>query len=725
MNVLPVEPRQVRDEESRSNYFDDLERTGFDVACSVHDAHIFDDVVGSLRGSYEGFASEARRRGFPACIKMQSTICAGDRVGIAEAQYDADNEPVRVGETGFLASFASREWRGYLKELVSIFVRDYGYEWVIFSEPVNAVDIPGKSDRFREFFAERRPDVTYPEQRGETAEYLTLQGARADIVVDFFTDMVAHAKSVGAQRIGLMPRGFTPTAAGTPPDTLNPACDIGAVARIEGLDFLVTSMGADSVFDGSARTGDELSGSPKLLYTEVLAHAQGKDVIASAETSPKSKSGLSIPAEFERDSLLSSLAAAPCGFSRYWTEGDDNALAIEAASFAGRLGNPVSPIAFVFSCTGTRHAQPYDYGRTFGFYWALVRKLALEARVPLLTFHANTLGQNLTEHPEVQVLVFEEHFPLVLEQMIVVRKWWQGPLKKAVVAFGAGRAYSADPEAPGEQPCSSACPGVLEVIGLSQEEDEPQYEQAGGVRLRDVSRVRRSAFLGDDLLLPVEKVANVRRVFGSRAHVIYETEKDDQKIPVVAEWRDRATVALFCGFGLSEATSSAARKAIEYVLREVDNPVGLVDKCSQGLIWSVNTNDYITISNLSNEDGSALVHTGRAHLWDCREGRLIENGEVPVSIPANSFRVFRVIGRRCKFMDILGVMCLRKLIDGAGRAEISILAGRKTTLVLRTSPKEIVVDGKSSTITQEVIDGVYHVTPHMCPPGERHISLRW
>ena len=74
---------------------------------------------------------------------------------------------------------------------------------------------------------------------------------------------------------------------------------------------------------------------------------------------------------------------------------------------------------------------------------------------------------------------------------------------------------------------------------------------------------------------------------------------------------------------------------------------------------------------------------------------------------------------------MIGASYLRKLTDGAGRADIELLAGRKTTFVLRASPREIRVDGKHCTITQEVINGAYHVTLTQCPPGEHKIELKW
>ena len=104
---------------------------------------------------------------------------------------------------------------------------------------------------------------------------------------------------------------------------------------------------------------------------------------------------------------------------------------------------------------------------------------------------------------------------------------------------------------------------------------------------------------------------------------------------------------------------------------------------------------------------------------------MLPEGDPRVKIKPHSFGVYRIVGRRSKFFDIIGASCLRGVIDGAGRAEIALLAGQKTVLVLRASPKDILVDGKPSTISQEVINGAYHVTLQQCSPGERRITLRW
>lgn len=733
MNALPVAPQRVADADARSTYFADLERWGFDLPYNAYYAATYQQVTEDLNSAYADFADEAHRRGYPACIQIQVTVNAGDRVGVEEAQHDIDNKPDKRDDGASFASFSSRPWIDYLKELTTIFVTRYGYDFVVFEEPMYRVDIPGTKDPFYAKFSAAHPGIEYPTKREETSAYLLVQEAKADALLAFCSELVEHAKSVGAKKVGVMPWFFVPTVENTPPGTLNPSCPINRIARIPGLDAIVVRMQPDNVYCDVMRTGDDMRTSPLLAYTEILAHSLGKDVIAvnnpTDEHTAERPEPL-LPREFFRDYTLSAIAAAPGGFTRHWygknygQDAEQMEVLSDAAKLSSRLGRPTSPVAFVFSYSGTRHAEPYTYETVFPYYWRLARRLQFESKMPMLTFFADTLEEDLQRHPEVQLLVLEEHFPLTPDQMMAISRWWQSEEKRSVVSFGTGLGFCADNGFPGLRPSNSACPGVFELIGLKQE-DEPQYVSNEPIVLRDVSRIRRSAFLGDGMELPVNKIANVRRVFGSRATVLYEVDLPDAHVPVVAEWRDRATVALFCGFGLSEETVEMAEKAIRYALREVSFPGLMFESCTDGILWSVNTHDYVAISNLADSEGTANTKPGRSNFWDCRERKMLPEGTADITVAPKSCRVLRLVGRRSKFFDVLGAKYLRRLIDGAGRAEIDLWAGNSTTLVLRASPREITVDGKHSTVVQEVVDGVYYVTLQQCPPGERHIALKW
>jgi hypothetical protein len=716
MNALPVEPQYVADADQRTRYFDDLEKWDFEIAYSTLGDLPYNELIDSLREVYTAFVTEAHKRGYPACMQFLSTFCADDRISMEEAQYDADNNPIK-SKKGFCASYASDAWKDHLKELTTLFVRQYGFDYVVFEEPVFKADIPGNKDRFYNVFVSEFSNMKYPERCEESTAYLTLQNFKAQMIEEFYADLIEHAKSVGAKKTGILSSSFIPTIS----NASRYAYNISRISRIPGLDFIMARIEPSDISEGKACVDDEISKSPGLAYIDVMADALGKDVIVLSD--PKDSK-----ADFYKDVTLSSLAADPCGFAQFWhgdiSGKDDTYMDIlsSAAKYANRLGKPQSPVAFVFSHSGMRHVDPLTYDKVFSHYWTLAKELAFNAHIPMLTFHADTLDKDLKDHPEVQLLVFEEHFPLTMEQMLVIRNWWQSSQKRAAIAFGSGKGYNADPVFPGLGPCAASFPGILELIGLRQEEGLT-LESDGGIELKDVSRVRRSAFLED--ATKVKKIADVRRIFGSRASILYEAEINQNKIPVVAEWRDRSTLAIFCGFGLSADTASISSKAVSYALREVNASDLMIDSCSDGVFWSINAHDYVVLSSISDKEGSATARPGRANLWDVINQKMLPDGDPKITLAPHSFGLYRVVGRRSKFYDVQGIQCIRRLTDGAGRAEIEVLAGQKTVFVLRNSPKEIFVDGKSCTVSQEIVDGVYYVTLLQCNPGERIISLRW
>ena len=358
--------------------------------------------------------------------------------------------------------------------------------------------------------------------------------------------------------------------AGADVDGFTP-CNGDQIARNSDVDFTVVCPHPDRF------AGESVCTSSKLCYIEVLAHSTGKDLLLMCPDSSDN-----VPPNFLKDSALSAVAASPTGFVRNWSETDEAhvKLLTQTAKDCDRLGAPLSPIAFVFSHCGTRHAEPFSSDAIFEHYFAIAKRLNFCLHVPMPTAHADSLDPFFAEHPEVQVLILDEHFPLSAEQMRVINSWWNGPTRRAVVAFGSGNGLSADIACPGVQPCSQSYPGVLELIGLKQE-DNPRLSLEEPLKLQTVSRVRKSMFLGDEPELEMREVANLRRVFGSRAHVLYDVEVDHERIPVVAEWRDRNTLALFCGFALNSETTAAAEAAVRYAMKETHCPPPVVTDCSE------------------------------------------------------------------------------------------------------------------------------------------------
>lgn len=653
-------------------------------------------------------------------------MSAGKPHGILVAQRDADDNFVKA-PGGFYASMASGVWITDVKRILDFLIIEMGFSCVILEGVGFQSDVPGPSDPFSARFSQLYPGIEPPTVRDENTGYLKLQQEKAITTMEFCGELVAHAKSAGAVHVGVLLQSFIPWAGAE-----SSGCESALLARIPEVDFVVPVLSPGDLLDGYGRKPDDLKTAPLLFYAEAMALSSGKATIVLGGPSScgdTASDKAELPDACIRDCMNAALAGDACGVMVEWNEkgslGESYEKALmEESSCTGRLGQPKAPVAFVFSYSGTRHVEPRSCGEVFQSYWSLAKPMAFQEHVPMLTFHAETLRKDLAAHPEVQVLIFDEHYPLTADQMSVMRDWWQGTQRRAAIAFGAGSGYAADMNAPGVQPSSSAFPGIFELIGLKHEEENVlQFDRP--VALKDVSRVRRSAFLGEELRERIGAIAGVRRVFGSRANILYEAEYDGSRVPVVAEWRDRTTLAVFCGFGLSPETADMAVNAVRYALREIDAPPPVLDSCTDGIVWSANRNDYLIISNLSDEEGSASGRPGRCNFWDLRERKLLDDGDPVITVPPHSFRAFRIVGRRSKFLDVLGCACLHSLTDGAGRAEIDISAGRTTTFLLRGSPTEVYVDGKPSTVTQDVIEGVYYVTLQQCPPGDHRITLRW
>lgn len=723
MNLLTATPDAVADRSGLESYFNQLELYGLDAACISCCALPQEKLYGEYKVIYAGFNAEAKRRNLLACININVSISAGDKVDITHAQYDSKNNPQRHPQ-GFYASFASDQWFDHIKTTIDFFVRDLGYRMIVFDGFEYRVDIPGKSDLFRETFATRHGEMAYPSAREESTPYLAVQQTKAELVREFCSQITTHAKSAGAENVGIAVYGLLPEDDSSLDCAPYPGCDGLLLSRVDSVDFVVSKIPANLLHAGYVRKYTQDCAS-EIIFSDILALSSGKQTVAldgcenisEDETDPDTRQKVILNCK------NAAVAANACGFSLPMPLlGMDESIR-ETIEYTSRLGKPFSPVAFVFSYSGTRHAPPNSYESIFDSYWTFVRRMAFDAKIPVLTFQAETLEHDLAAHPEVRVLVFDEHFPLSAEQMMVIRDWWENNGKRAAISFGLGQGFSAAIEEPGLQPSGRAYPGMLELIGLKQ--DEPVINFDEPAPLIDVSRVRKSAFLAADEPVKVNAVAGMRRVFGSRANLLYEVEYGANRIPVVAEWRDRLTLALFCGFGLSSSTAELAVKAVQYALREVDHPDLIMNSLSEGMIWCCNRHDYIVLANLSDQEGSAVGNPGRAGFWDCRERRMLEDGSPVITVAPHSIRILRMVGRRSKFLDVAGCSCLKQMLDGAGRAEIDIIAGRKTTFILRSSPKEIQIDGKSSAISQEVIDGVYYVTLQQCSSGNHRISLRW
>lgn len=711
MNALPADPHNLAEMKALEQYFHDMARYGFDVACVTCRAIPHDEIVGDLTSSYTRFASEARKRNRPACIQIHPAMSCGDTISIFEAQYHSDNTPDRWGDKGFYASFASTKWKEYLKDLCRLFVEDYGFNWVLFEEPTCRVDIPGTKDKFYRAFLRYHPELDYPEKRAETAEYLAVQALKHQVVAAFLREMTDYAKKIGAEMVGATPVGFVPSGDGTPDGTFGPSCGVGDLAGLPGVDFLVVRMQPGSVRDGK---WDDLRNSAILCYPEILSHCDGKPVIAIADPS----AGL-------QEADPATAAACPNGLLTEWQEQkqfrveDQGGLLCTVNRLLSRLGGPTASVAFVFSGAGGWHVAPYTYEKSWQFYWAIAKRMLIVEKCPMLTFSAEALSSQLALNPQVRVLVLEEHFPLSEEQVNQVTTWWTSDQGRAIVIVGGGCGFSADVHKAGERPMAEAFPGLLQRIGIRLQ-NPPSIRPDERVLLK--TRGNTSGSEEQIQEVDADVVANVRRIFGSRARVL-KTDRSDG--PVIIRWGERRTAAYFCGLGSSSDTAPVISQVIREAMRTVGCPSVPVATDGGLVLWNKTRNGYIVIANCEGTAASATVRPDPLVLWDVTEERLVRGQALRVDLPPYGVRVFRCTAKRSKFYDVSDAVYVSSITAGAGRADVDLYLSPNTRFIVCCSPRRVLVDG--SPVQAAALECGEHskVSLPDVASGRHMVTLRW
>ncbi len=731
MNALITGPHEVADAKALQHYIDDMQRWGNDIAYNTYYALPYSDVTGSLADAYRNFALKARTCGFPACIQIQATICRGDVVGISEAQYHHDNRLERWGDCGFFASFASTQWKDYLQNLTNLFIREYGYNWIVFQEPMYKVDIPGSLDRFHRLFLRTHPDEEYPGTREETSAYLKLQQLKAETLYNFFADLVKHAKSVGAESVGLMPWFFTPTIENTPAETLYTACDNGRLAAIPEVDFLVPRIRPDNVYANDLRTGDELQKSPLIHYSEVISHCVGKPVIALAN--PRSEQQWRpryprIPADYLRKSILATTATAANGTAAYWNghNNDHNGQLQDVLPVANyvltRIGHQRTPLAFVFSLSACRHAEPYTWPNIWPFYWNIAKQVLFHEKWPMLTLSADVLDEHLKMNPQLRMLIFEEHFALTAEQVETVVKWWHAVPGRVLLVIGSGLGFSADPNKPGIRPIKETFPGLLEHIGISQD-IPPRIDLKPGAKITLTNRSREHYSLPQNgTVVDTTSIANIQRVFGSPTSVMFT---DGHKHPVITKWNSGSTFGYFLGLGSSPASAPVITQLIRLALRTIKTTLPPVINADHNIFWNGSMDGYVVVANTCDAPVPATIHREPCLYWDIIKKQVIKSPKLCMDFPSNSIRAFRWVPKTAKLYDVEDAIHVQCISAGAGKAEVNLMAGCATAFIVRNIPREVIMDDETSEITVEECTDFYRIRLNNMCSGNHTVVFRW
>lgn len=724
MNILCTDPHAVVDPKILEQYFEDARNGSFDIACNAYSSYAHDELVGSLAPSYTRFAFEARRRGCPACIRIQVSHSRGDAVGTSEAQYKSDNTPELTGGQGFFASFASTQWMEYLKTAINLFIQDYGYNWVLLDPPIYRVDIPGTKDRFYRTFIHRYPEVKYPEAASETSAYLKVQKLKADLAIDFYAELSGYAKSIGAEKVGIVLNRFSPSPT-TSSKTMNDShIDNGRLTIIKDIDFTVVPV--PEVIVGTTKSGKKVSHP----YSEIISQCCGKPVIMEIDhTEARGPNTKRKPAAEKASPAptICSIAAIPNGISTDWAHQSEDKNVIQdqwvrtANRLLPKLNRQAAPIAVVFSASGGRHCAPNTYDDVWQFYSSITNHILFDEKAPVLTFTADALEVQLKTNPQVNMLILEEHFPLTSEQMSTVIEWWKAEPGRAILAVGSGLGFSANPDKPGAQPLSEAFPGLLKHIGIEQL-DPPTVGVKGGVVTLKAGIGPKPLIPSQGLSIDVSQIANVRRVFGSGARQIYS---DQHSRPLITEWISGRTAAYFCGIGASDATASLIMEIIRYAFRSTHRPKPPITSSSEFVIWNGSADGYLVVANCSDEPAQATVFVKPYAYWDIINKELVRDTNPETTIAPRSFRFLRRMAKRSKFYDVSDAVHVESIVDGAGRADITLTTGVDTAFVVRSLPKEVLVDDLTTDIKVENYDGYSKIYIPEIDPGDYVVTLRW
>jgi len=710
MNILPTDPWRSGTTEEIERYFEDLRRWNFDIPYSAFYAFPHETLIGEAKEKYKAFADRARAERLPACVQIQSTVGYLDTPDLIEAgQYHLDNTPIVYehyhgkGAKNFFGSFASERWFEYVMNVART-LREYGYDWVVFEEPMYRVDIPGTKDAFYKLFRERYPELEYPTRRDESLSYLTLQALKMDVLVDFYRRCCLEAKRMGYSKVGIMPWFFTPTYENTPMESWATCCDLGRLTFLDDLDFIVVRMQPDNVWaEAMVSSGGESL--PRLAYLENLSQALGKPTIA---VNNPTNEHVSHSQEGTKDLLdygyftrytLAALAAAPSGMSRHWYgknyDQDERHMDLytECNPFFGRFGGPVSPFAMVFSHRGTVRVMPRPWLETWRSFSTLLQGVLFEHRLPCLTFFADSLQSCIKRHPEVQTLILTPYFPISRSETALLESWLSDKPGRSVVYVGSDYGYTYDFETSIYHWAARTPPEMISLCGIDPSSYSP-LRRDDRISLDFVGKCPGDAFLGESLTVKTSGTAKVAFT-DERVQVLYRDRQTET--PVIAK-REIGNGSHVWYFGLSldgieagESISPACAPfpVISLLRRQTaTSEFPLVVDAQPGILWNQTRSGFLVISNTTEEDSSVVLKKANGDYWDCRQECWVGPG--CYEIGKLSFSVIRVVPYGSPFLDILNVFSIESIQEIPEKLTIKGCF-RQDLCIVSTSPPEKVM----------------------------------
>lgn len=710
MNILPTGPDNEHDP-NYDRYFADLRRWNFDIAYNAFYAFPLRDVQEKYADSYQTFARRAREEKVPSCVQIQSVVAHTDDIPLSETQRYADNSyylyehVAGAGRVYHFASFASHRWLEFLKSLTALF-RSFGFEWIVFEEPMLHTDIPGPDDPIREVFMQRFPGLPFPMRQDESGGYLALQKLKRDLLVEFYAELAREAKRVGFSKVGIMPWFFTPTFENTPAETWNTCCDTGRLTFLPDLDFIVVRMQPDNIYAQVmiAATGES---TPTLSYYECLAHALGKPIIMvnnpTDEHRPEAnRASALIPYAYFQRYTLAAAAACPQGMSRHWygKNYDEDSrhmnLMARVNPLLRRLSPPSCEVAFVYSHAGASHVYARPWRETWRSYWNFAHEMVEKAHWPFLTFFAESLEQCLAAHPEVRVLVLNEFFPIPEHEIALLETWLEEKPGRHVVYFGGHDGHSwldshlfheyrlLPPEM--TRLCGVDTSKPVEIVSLDPMAEICFLEKdTADAVLGKTTKVGASAFC--------------RPVFDDHAGVDILYETDEAGVPLLTRRPfGNGSTAWFVGVSLEgrqltfpfgtffervvKSSKSAAPKSAWPQVR--------VASATQNVFFNTTRTGFFIVANCSSVAGE-LKFGKSQELWDVCEEKLVEKTR-KVELAGCSLRLFRLVKQGTRILDVQNAIYLMEISETRAQSTLRGMFHMNVVLVSQSRPSKILAD---------------------------------